>query len=246
MIERRKSISLDEFQTRYQLASRPVVLSHLVDQWPAMRRWTPQYLKTVIGDYPVQILDRRSTNPNYEGEYDSHRADVPFCDYVDRVLAHPESNDFYIHAQNQFINQTEAGQRLLADIPPCPLFDTERTIGNTFFWFGPAGTITPLHHDNDDIMFVQVFGRKRWTILSPQQKHLVYTNNGVFCGVDIEKPDLTKFPLTRFAHPITFVLNPGEALFLPVNWWHHVRALDISVSLSHTNFYPRSSLQDVA
>jgi ribosomal protein L16 Arg81 hydroxylase len=32
------------------------------------------------------------------------------------------------------------------------------------------------------------------------------------------------------------VLSPGEGLFIPVGWWHHVRALEPSLSVSFTSF----------
>ncbi len=31
-------------------------------------------------------------------------------------------------------------------------------------------------------------------------------------------------------------IGPGDALFLPIGWWHHVEALDVSISVSFTNF----------
>jgi ribosomal protein L16 Arg81 hydroxylase len=33
-----------------------------------------------------------------------------------------------------------------------------------------------------------------------------------------------------------FVLTPGQALFLPVGWWHCVRALDPSASIGLVDF----------
>ena len=234
MIERREKITLDEFQT-YRQTSRPVIISGLSAYWPA-RRWTPQYLKEVCGDAVVQVLADRDKHNDYETNYDRHRKEMSFGAYVDYVEANPTSNDIYLHAQNGFM-RTEVGQRLYPDMPPFEYLDPERREGNTFLWFGPGKTLTPLHHDSCDILFMQVYGTKRWTVLSPRQKHLLYNSIGVFSDVDIEQPDLSKHPLYRFAGSSTFLLKPGEALFLPDGWWHAVRSLDISISLSFTNFH---------
>lgn len=238
MIERRTDIvSQAEFYERYVRASRPVIMTDLLKYWPALRHWNPDLLKSLCGDQKVQILANRNENQNYETSYDQHRKDVLFGDYVDMVLANPNSNDIYLHAQNQFM-LTEGGKRLHGYIPPLAEYlDDSRRMGNSFVWFGPADTVTPLHHDNDNIIFAQVYGRKRWTLISPRQKPLLYNDVGVFSSVNLEEPDLTKHPLFRFVKAMTFDLLPGEVLFLPVNWWHHVRALDVSISLSFTNFY---------
>ena len=234
MIERQKSLSVHEFD-RYRAEGRPVILSDIGVQWPAFEAWTPNYLQDKCGDTTVQVFLDRNSDAHYETNYDAHRKEIVFRDYVDRVINNPNSNDIYVHAQNGFM-ATDAGKRLLDDIVPLPYLDPACGEGNTFFWFGPGGTVTPLHHDECDIIFVQVYGRKKWTLLSPRQKHLVYNNIAVFSEVDVEQPDLERHPLYRFTYASEFILHPREALFLPVGWWHHVRALDVSISMSFTNF----------
>jgi hypothetical protein len=52
-------------------------------------------------------------------------------------------------------------------------------------------------------------------------------------AVDIEKPDRAKFPnFFKASTPVPYecVLGPGDALFIPKRWWHHVRSLEMSVS----------------
>jgi ribosomal protein L16 Arg81 hydroxylase len=50
--------------------------------------------------------------------------------------------------------------------------------------------------------------------------------------VDAEDADLRRFPRYAKAQPIEFVIEPGEILFIPAGWWHHVRALDPSISMN--------------
>ena len=35
---------------------------------------------------------------------------------------------------------------------------------------------------------------------------------------------------------IDCVIGEGEALFIPVGWWHHVEGLDVTIGLSFTQF----------
>jgi ribosomal protein L16 Arg81 hydroxylase len=85
-------------------------------------------------------------------------------------------------------------------------------------------------------MMAQVYGRKRWRLISPQQTPLLYNYVGVFSKVDCENPDYQKYPLFKNVQIIEEVLQPGEVIFVPVGWWHQVKALNTSISLSFTNF----------
>lgn len=48
----------------------------------------------------------------------------------------------------------------------------------------------------------------------------------------MENPDLEKFPKFAEAPFLSCILSPGELLFIPIKYWHYVRALDLSFSVS--------------
>ena len=48
--------------------------------------------------------------------------------------------------------------------------------------------------------------------------------------------DLTLYPRLVGARVYDVVLEPGEILFVPLAWWHQVKSLDFSVTLTYTNF----------
>ena len=58
----------------------------------------------------------------------------------------------------------------------------------------------------------------------------------MYADIDPEDPDLMKHPNYRHVIERRVTLHPGDAIFLPVGWWHHVRSLDISISFAMTNF----------
>src|SRR5271157_3287060 len=67
----------------------------------------------------------------------------------------------------------------------------------TFFWFGPAGTVTPLHHDPCNILICQVTGRKHFKLIPSNQWAHVYNDTGFFSPVDCENPDFERWPQFR-------------------------------------------------
>ncbi len=235
MLERRQNLSHAEFQRDYFLTNRPVILQGILEDWPARRLWTPDYLKARCGHQPVEIMGGRDRDPNYEINCDRHRQNIPFADYVDQVMT-GSGNDNYLVANNRFFD-SPVGRVLLDDIVPFPEYLNPHDVqGRLFFWFGPAGTVTPLHYDTPNIFLAQVIGHKRMCFFGPDQTPLLYNKVGVFSAVDYERPDIRAFPLFGFAQSVEFTLLEGEVLFIPANWWHWVRSLTASLSISFTNF----------
>lgn len=225
-----------EFFERYYFANRPVVLRGLMRGWPALTRWTPAFFAETYGDQEIEITSRRASDPRYEENFPCHRSTIRMDDYARAVARGGETNDYYLVARNQLLGR-KAFRALFADFT-CPrgFLKQEHLVRHVELWFGPAGTVTPLHHDANNILFAQVVGRKRIRLINPFELERLSNQRECFSNLDLERIDLTRDRRTRDLPIAEVVLSPGEMLFIPIGWWHWVKALDIAISLSFSNF----------
>jgi len=249
-IERRSHLSKQEFLEQYYAKNKPVILTGMMEDWPAMAAWSPDYFKQHYGEVPVEVQFGRNSDPEYEINANRYKKTMTLSDYIDLVVHGGETNDYYLVANNGNLEREEL-KALLNDIVFPDFLDPALIKDRVFLWIGPAGTVTPLHHDPLNVMMAHIQGRKRWRLISPDYTPLLYNYIGVFSKVDLEHPDYEKYPLFKQVQMIETVLEPGEIIFVPVGWWHQVRGLEISFSLSVTNFafpntytYHNPSLRD--
>lgn len=234
-VEKRSDVPLDEFMQRYVWGSRPLVLKGLAADWPAMRRWSPQDLKERFGHLDVQIQAERSADPKYEQNKLNHQRQVRLADFVDQVLSGGATNDYYLTANNEALRRPEFAP-LLDDIGTLhPVCNRAELPQRSSFWFGPAGTVTPLHHDTLMLMHTQIVGRKRWRFISPLETPRLYNFYDVYSPIDIDAPDYARYPDFREVKVLETIVEPGETVFLPLGWWHQVSSLDVSLSFSYSN-----------
>lgn len=234
-VEKRPTPTRDEFIARYVRGCRPVVLTDVTHDWPAMARWSPADLQQRFGHLTVEIQDERNADANFEENKLDHRRMARLGDFVNRVIAGGPTNDYYMTANNEALRRPEFAA-LLADIGSLPpACDRALLPHRSSFWFGPAGTLTPLHHDTIMLFHTQVVGRKRWRFISPLQTPSLYNYNNVFSPIDLDRPDLDRYPRFREATVLDVVVQPGETVFLPLGWWHQVISLDVSLSFSYSN-----------
>lgn len=220
-------------------ANRPTVFRGLARSWPAVvsgltsSQDLAQYLK---GFSTSEAVDYIIADPEVKGEFffgdtlkarNFTKAQASICEILDRLLALAACAS----PPNLFIQSASAADLL-------PGFSAENSVG----WLPPHvlprawignGARVQTHFDLADNLAVVVAGRRRFTFFPPDQLANLYVGpfHETLAGVpvslaDIETPDLERFP--RLAEALDCAefaeLEPGDALFIPYGWWHHVRS----------------------
>lgn len=235
-VERVAHLDASSFFARYYVPNRPVVLTDLIEPCPARQVWSMAWLGERYGAVEVEICDGRDAEAKPDMHFERLRRETTLGAMIRRIEATESSNDFYMVANNHSLERPEL-EALLDDVRLRGGFLSEaRPKGSACLWLGPAGTVTPLHHDKNNILFCQLVGRKRVRLISPLEPALLDELDGVYSPIDCEAPDLERHPGFEHVQVKEVVLEPGEAVFLPIGWWHHLRALEASVSISFTCF----------
>jgi len=228
-LPRLTALSTTEFRRRHVARRRPAVFAGLVDDWPAVRRWNLEFLQSA---YPAVAVTTAQV-----------AAGVVVMDPRRGLLHEAEQLHGFVTAlrggaRDRYMMSSlrELPEELRADAPP-PDYLSGTRLQNAKLWIGPSGIVSSMHRDLADNLHAQVAGRKRFTLVAPQQSACVYPNsffdavpNG--CGVDIEHPDYARFPRLREAEMFVAELGPGDVIYIPRGWWHHVRTLDLSISVN--------------
>ena len=234
----------DIFYRHYYQMNRPAKLTGIVDHWPALARWSLDHFAATCGAATVEAQVGRESDGDYELAKDAHRRLVRFAELIDWLRKDEASNDIYLTAYNSGTNAQALGA-LWDDLAPIDLLDA-RGDRDGFFWLGPRGTLTPWHHDLTNNLLVQVVGRKRVRMAPPWA--FARMKNSRHCFSDWANEPLAAGPGDVDTPPVLeTVIGPGEGIFLPVGWWHQVEALDLSASMSFTNFRrPNAHVEDYA
>ena len=81
------------------------------------------------------------------------------------------------------------------------------------------------HYDINDNLLCGIRGRKRLILFHPEEIRHLYPEGTASAVLDVETPDLARFP--RFAKAVKWegILEEGDVLFISAMWWHNVRTL---------------------
>ena len=230
-ISRLKCPSLLTFQQYHMKQEIPVIIENAMNHWPAMQehQWSLKYLRSIAGSRTVPIeIGSKYTSQEWTQKL------LTVNEFIDKYIL--LCNEIGYLAQHQLFEQIPELKDDISIPDYCCLSDSENPDVMIHAWFGPEGTISPLHHDPYQNLFAQVVGSKYIRIYDKSLSAFVYPHeNNILDNtsqVDVEDWDEKKFPKFGEAAYYECILKEGEMLYIPRKWWHYIRSLSVSFSVS--------------
>lgn len=245
----------EEVFTRY----RPAVLRGLVRDWPAVKRGLEspadlsRYLAAFDNGSPVDAILMR---PEARGR-----------------IAYDDSMDGFNFVRNRLPVSAileQLSRYALFEDPPSVAVQSALIAGSlpgfaaanrltlldpavaARIWIGNRVTV-PAHFDESQNVACVVAGRRRFTLFPPEQVANLYVGPLDFAPTgaamslaELREPDFGRFPRLRDALATALVaeLEPGDSIFIPTLWWHHVESLDAKLNVL-VNYWWKGTLGDV-
>jgi hypothetical protein len=243
VIEEIGPLGAAEFDADMRPMHRPVVIRGAAADWPlvaAGRRSADaaiDYVKSLDAGVPTEVMiapsgerGRFFYRPDMRG-FNFHKDSATLSqlgDHLLQIAGQAEPIGIYAGA-------TVTGTHL-------PRFDAENPFplaagqlhAQSRVWLGNKTQVAS-HFDLSDNFAVVALGRRRFTLFPPEATRDLYPGplNVTIAGqpvsmVDPLAPDLERYPRYPAARALALTadLGPGDALFVPSLWWHHVQATE--------------------
>ena len=240
-IEDWKGVDRAVFENEILPANQPAVLRGLLRNWPAVQ--AGRQSRTSVVDY-FKRLDTGGTisamvgPPEIKGRF-FYTDDFQGFNFGSKDVSISTALDTFVSLVEDPQPPAIALQAMhVPDIMPSFLGDNTMPLLDSDIaprvWISNRSMIAA-HFDNNHNIACVVSGNRRFTVFPPEQVGNLYigpllkTPGGApISVVDLREPDYTRFPRFRQALESAqeAVLEPGDAIYLPLLWWPGVDSLD--------------------
>ncbi|WP_245566883.1 cupin-like domain-containing protein [Christiangramia portivictoriae] len=227
-IPRVKTISKADFVRDYVRPQKPVVIEHLIDDWPAYKKWSLGYIQEIACDREVPLYDDRPISSEFK--FNEPHTKMKMRDYVDLLNSKPTNYRIFLYhlmkevpALQKDFKFPDMGLRFLKQLP--------------MLFFGGENSKVFMHYDIDyaNILHFHFHGKKRCILFPPSESKFLYKVPHALISredIDFTNPDYEKFPALKEASGCVTELKHGETLYMPEGYWHHMTYLTAGFSMS--------------
>ena len=199
--------------------SEPVVFRGAALQWPAAQ-WTFASLRDRVGSAVVPIHTGKWKRAGWRVARDGETMSQSAAAFL---------NDLSGGRSVGYL----AGMELLREVPSLRedlRFPETGPLSVDVVWIGPAGSATPIHYDMVPNVYAQLVGAKRWRMWRPDKP--LRPRFAGLGGFAMSALDVGDGPDAAGPPDMDVVLEAGDILVLPANWWHRVDTLSPSIAVN--------------
>ncbi|XP_030913110.1 tRNA wybutosine-synthesizing protein 5 isoform X2 [Geospiza fortis] len=157
-------------------------------------------------------------------------------DYLSQAEGSKEDEKYYLRSVGEDVRKDIADIRkqfpILAEDVHIPEYFEKEQFFSSVFRISSAGLQLWTHYDVMDNFLIQVTGRKRVVLYSPRDAPYLYLSGTKSEVLDVDNPDMEKYPLFVKAKRYECVLEAGDVLFIPALWFHNVISEEFGVALN--------------
>lgn len=231
LIDQVQNISFEDFRDKYFKPRKPLVITQLSHDWPALKKWTWDHFIELAGHEKVGLYNNTRANANTA--VNGYDEEMRFGDYLKMVKKGPVQLRIFL------FNIFKYAPQLVHDFTWPDHLVKGLMKKYPMLFVGGAGSVAHMHYDIDlsHIFHTQFVGKKRVLLLENDQSPLIYrmplTVESAADFVSWENGlDEKTFPAIKYARGYTAVLEHGDTLFMPVGYWHHMQYIDSGFSMS--------------
>ena len=230
----------EQFRDEIMPIRQPAVLRGVANEWPlvvAAKRDPDRAMALVAANATSELADVLRADATQQGQF--HYDENGSLNFIRgrgniagliAALRDQQGSDepCAIVAQGLIAERHVPGFAKVHSMPFAPVTAEPR------LWIGNAAKVAT-HNDPTDNVAVVAAGRRRFTLFRPEAEPYLYmgpkdpTPAGTPVSmVYVTAPDLKRFPLYPQALESAqeAELSPGDAIFIPRDWFHHVEALE--------------------
>jgi|GEM_PF-5878815 len=235
-VDRRCRLSRAEFFQDYYTACRPVVITGMMDDWPALKRWNFEDLLRQFGDRTVEVVNDPAGNPRGTSQREGAVNPLTLAGRLElmRNGVDPQGNLVLS------IGDVPANQALLTelwdDVGPIPEYLDEQARPPRLLRLGVELSVLPFHHGVSNVFHAQVMGSVRVKMVPPWD--LPFMRNLRHTASELDGRTIPAASLSALDRPqiLDCLLKPGDLLFLPIGTWLFLEGLEPFAALSLTHF----------
>lgn len=234
-----RNLAPSQFFDEIVPAQIPVVIRDFAKHWPLVKaaKNTPQdFVSYLMKFYTGEKANVLLGHPNIKGRF-FYTDDMKGTNFIQG----DERLDLFLGRLLDLIKKEIYPAISIQNILPSYILPKLVDENNSEFfpnieprlWLGNQATVCA-HYDGSDNVACVVAGCREFILFSPDQVANLYPGSLNFTPagtpvslVNLHNPDFDRYPLFKVAlnNAYSAVLYPGDAVFIPMLWWHHVDSL---------------------